>query len=80
MSEKRGWGSTVLGWFVVREEDGAAPDPFATLPDSPVTAETAAPLEPQVAFAFDLALAPVRGSTGTFVRFNSPVSRSGRGS
>jgi hypothetical protein len=34
MSDKKGWGSTVLGWFVVRPEDeagaaGASPDPSA---------------------------------------------------
>jgi len=38
MSDKKNWGSTVLGWFVVRPEDeaGAASDPAAA--DAAVTA------------------------------------------
>lgn len=53
MNEKKGWGSTVLGWFVVREGDGAPADPFAALPDTPVAADSGpdAPAEPPNAFA-----------------------------
>ena len=62
MNEKRGWGSTVLGWFVVREGEGAPADPFAALPDTPVTAEGAPagdpPPEPPIAFATPPPAAP----------------------
>jgi hypothetical protein len=62
MNEKRGWGSTVLGWFVVREGEGAPVDPFAALPDTPVTAEAAggaaAAPEPPIAFATPPPAAP----------------------
>ena len=54
MTEKRGWGTTVLGWFVVREGDGAPADPFAALPDTPVApdgAVTPAELPAPLAFA-----------------------------
>ena len=58
MNEKRGWGSTVLGWFVVREE-GAPADPFAALPDTAVAGEpAAAPPGPEVAFATPPPAAP----------------------
>src|SRR5687768_4425399 len=54
MNEKKGWGSTVLGWFVVREGEGAPADPFASLPDTPV-ADDAGPdtsaAQPPLAFA-----------------------------
>jgi hypothetical protein len=34
MDDKKSWGTTVLGWFVVREEEGATP-PTETAPESP---------------------------------------------
>ena len=44
MSEKKNWGSTVLGWFVVRPEDegAAASDPAAA--DAAVTLDPTARL------------------------------------
>ena len=52
MEEKKGWGSTVLGWFVVREdEEGAAApaadalDAYAAAADAPI-----APAQPAVEF------------------------------
>lgn len=41
MSEKKGWGQTVLGWFVVREGDAAAGDstPGASEPATSATDE-----------------------------------------
>lgn len=41
MSEKKGWGGTVLGWFVVKEGEA----PAEGLPDAP--AESAAELPPE---------------------------------
>jgi hypothetical protein len=50
MSDRKGWGSTVLGWFVVREGDGEAPEaapdgsaPAAPEPPAFVTPPPAAP-------------------------------------
>ena len=34
MDDKKSWGSTVLGWFVVREEEGTTP-PTEGAPESP---------------------------------------------
>lgn len=38
MSEKRGWASTVAGWFVVQDQTGGAPEPPADVQDSPAPA------------------------------------------
>jgi hypothetical protein len=38
MSDKKGWGSTVLGWFVVRPEDEAAPVPSDPSADAVIAA------------------------------------------
>ena len=51
MSERKSWGSTVMGWFVVQEDDPAAPAPppgeanpaVATEPPAFVTEPPAAP-------------------------------------
>jgi hypothetical protein len=43
MSEKKGWGSTVLGWFIVQDESGASPG-SAAAPDAAATSmDPAAP-------------------------------------
>ena len=60
MDEKKSWGSTVLGWFVVRE-DGAVESPatpdtldaYAAAADAPV-----APPQPAVEFVAPLPAAP----------------------
>jgi hypothetical protein len=39
MSEKKGWGSTVLGWFVVQEDGTAAPAPSPDEPAPPAVPE-----------------------------------------
>jgi hypothetical protein len=65
MDEKKNWGSTVLGWFVVREGDAAtasgydatltetAEDPYAAVSDAPV-----APAQPAATFATPPPAAP----------------------
>ncbi len=41
MSEKKGWGSTVLGWFIVQNDSGAAPEQEPAVPATAPPAETA---------------------------------------
>jgi hypothetical protein len=50
MTEGRNWGSTVLGWFIVRDEasDSAGPIPLSGA--DPPASEPAAPSEPPQAF------------------------------
>lgn len=52
MSEKKNWGSTVLGWFVVKEggEDSLAPADPEALPSEGDPAAPAPPEPPSVAF------------------------------
>jgi hypothetical protein len=47
MSEKKGWGSTVLGWFVVQEE--AAPADQAAAAEAEAPPATSAPAAPAAA-------------------------------
>ena len=35
MSDKKTWGSTVLGWFIVHDDAQASPDPGAAAPPAP---------------------------------------------
>jgi hypothetical protein len=42
MSEKRGWGSTVLGWFIVQDGSGASAE-SAAVPDAAATSTDAVP-------------------------------------
>jgi hypothetical protein len=49
MSEGRSWGSTVLGWFIVRDQVAAAPDAVAAQPDGLTSpAAPASPLPSEV--------------------------------
>src|SRR5947199_9688111 len=53
MSDKKNWGSTVLGWFVVRPEDGTAgadvaADPSASAPAADPSATSGADAPPPV--------------------------------
>ena len=50
MSEKKNWGSTVLGWFVVKEGEEATASPGGPDPLSAEEAAAAAPEPPPVAF------------------------------
>jgi hypothetical protein len=52
MTENKGWGSTVLGWFVVRgEEDSAAPRPGPTAASARAPAPAPATPAPAPGFA-----------------------------
>jgi hypothetical protein len=73
MTDKRSWGSTVLGWFVVRGGEAApgepGPDGVAAPPESAST--TAAPTAP---LAFDGAIPPAPGGN---VDFNAVFEAAG---
>jgi hypothetical protein len=65
MSEGRGWGSTVLGWFVVRDdqagEPGGEPAPFAE-----PTTDTAAMAQPAAPVTFPAPAPPAPGGKVDF--------------
>ncbi len=53
MSEKKGWGSTVLGWFIVQDETADMPGAAAPAPDASATTDPAALGAPPAFFQKD---------------------------
>jgi hypothetical protein len=71
MSDKKGWGSTVLGWFVVQDEPASDAGAPASLPDGQVglpLADVPAPGEPAGTTFFEKAPPAALGGTVDFQR------------
>lgn len=72
MTEKRGWGSTVLGWFVVQDEENAGETPSGSLADESLAGHDTPPDPPA---AHDAATAP---APAEFFQTTPPPSRGGQ--